>query len=144
VGAVVAAPACAVGRIGPDGPWVGFAPTIDDGYALVIGLPSGGSRAADADAEDLLALALAHFEESLDPPPDELAATLGDIGALVRHVAEGETDPRRRRGLDEAVDAVDDGLAAEVTIARLGRARGDGAEAIARIRRRVSEVLGSG
>ena len=29
--------ACAVGRIGEGGPWVGFAPTMDDRYALVIG-----------------------------------------------------------------------------------------------------------
>lgn len=137
------AAACAVGRIGPDGPWVGFAPTLDDGYALVIGPPSGASVRTDADADDLLGLALAYFEESLDEPPDELAATLGDIGALVRHVAEHERDPARRRLLDEAVDAVDDGLAADVTIARLGRALGDGTEASARIRRRVSEVLGS-
>jgi hypothetical protein len=137
------AAACAVGRIGPDGPWVGFAPTLEDGYALVIGPPSGATVRADADADDLLGLALVYFEESLDEPPDELAATLGDIGALVRHVAEHERDPARRRLLDEAVDAVDDGLAADVTIARLGRALGDGAEASARIRRRVSEVLGS-
>jgi hypothetical protein len=135
--------ACAVGRLGPDGPWVGFAPTLDDGYALVIGPPSGGSVRADADAADLLALALLYFEESLDEPPEELAATLGDIGALVRHVAEHEADPARRRLLAEAVDAVDDGLATDVTLARLGRALGDGAEASARIRRRVSEMLGS-
>ena len=26
--------ACAVGRLGPDGSWVGFAPTLDDAYAF--------------------------------------------------------------------------------------------------------------
>jgi hypothetical protein len=140
---VLPAAACAVGRIGPDGPWVGFAPTLDDGYALVVELPSGATRSAAASTDDLLVLALAYFEEALDPPPDELAATLSDIGALVRHVAERVGDPHRRQRLDEAVDAVDDGLAAEVTIARLGRALGDGPEAGSRIRRRVSEVLGS-
>ncbi|MEA2650686.1 MAG: hypothetical protein QOI85_407 [Chloroflexota bacterium] len=133
--------ACAVGRIGPMGPWVGFAPTIDDRYALVIGGLAGGFRRAPADADDLLALACAYFEEALDEPPEELAATLGDIGSLVRHVAEHENDPGRRRLLAEAVDAVDDGLAADVTIARLGRALGDGVDATARIRGRVSEVL---
>ena len=136
--------ACAVGRIGPSGPWVGFAPTIDDGYALVIGGLSGGFRRAAADADDLLALASAYFEETLDEPPDELAATLGDIGSLVRHVAEHETDPERRRLLGEAVDAVDDGLAVDVTIARLGRALGDGVDATARIRGRVNELLATG
>jgi hypothetical protein len=133
--------ACAVGRIGPDGPWVGFAPTIDDGYALVIGGAAGHGRRAAADAGDLLALASLYFEEALDPAPEELAATLGDIGSVVRHVAEHETDPERRRVLGEAVDAVDDGLAADVTIARLGRALGDGVDAAARIRDRVDRMM---
>ena len=133
--------ACAVGRIGSAGPWVGFAPTVDDGYALVVGGLASGSRRSAADAEDLLALASAYFEETLDQPPDELAATLGDIGSLVRHVAEHETNAARRRLLGEAVDAVDDGLAADVTIARLGRALGDGVDAVARIRGRVDQLL---
>jgi hypothetical protein len=133
--------ACAVGRIGPMGPWVGFAPTIEDRYALVVGGLPGGFRRVRADAADLLALASAYFEETLDEPPEELAATLGDIGSLVRHVAEHESDPGRRRLLGEAVDAVDDGLAADVTIARLGRALGDGVDAAARLRGRVNELL---
>lgn len=134
--------ACAVGRLAPDGPWVGFAPVLDDAYAFVVGELPGGPRQVRADAADLLSLALAYFEETLDPPPDELAATHGDIGALVRHVAEHETDPERRRLLGEAVDAVDDGLAADATIARLTRALGDGADATSRIRRRVSDLIG--
>ncbi|MEO7294504.1 MAG: hypothetical protein ABIZ57_00010 [Candidatus Limnocylindria bacterium] len=135
--------ACAVGRIGPDGPWVGFAPTLDDGYALVVGGTADASRRTPAAGDDLVALATVYFDESLDEPPDDLAATLGDIGALVRHVAEHERDPERRRLLAEAVDAVDDGLAVDVTIARLGRALGDGVDATARIRGRVREVLTS-
>lgn len=132
--------ACAVGRIGPDGPWVGFAPTLDDGYALVVGGIADAVRRAPAAGDDLVALATVYFDETLDEPPDDLAATLGDIGALVRHVAEHEHDPERRRILGEAVDAVDDGLAADVTIARLGRALGDGVDATARIRGRVREM----
>lgn len=132
--------ACAVGRIGPHGPWVGFAPTPEDGYALVVGHPGAKSRSIPAHADDLLALALVYFEESLDEAPDELAATHGDIGALVRHLAEHERDIQRRILLEEAVDAVDDGLAAEVTIARLNRALGGVEEATVRIRRRVSEL----
>ncbi|MGI8999001.1 MAG: hypothetical protein ACR2GO_04775 [Candidatus Limnocylindria bacterium] len=135
--------ACAVGRIGTSGPWVGFAPTLDDGYALVVGGISDGSRRTFADGDDLVALATIYFDETLDEPPDDLAATLGDIGSLVRHVAEHETDPARRRLLSEAVDAVDDGLAADVTIARLGRVLGEGVDATARIRGRVREVLGA-
>ena len=137
------AAACAVGRIGPDGPWVGFAPTLDDGYALVVGGVAEGSRRAAASGDDLVALATVYFDETLAEPPEDLAATLGDIGALVRHVAEHEIDPGRRHLLGEAVDAVDDGLAADVTIARLGRALGDGVDATARIRGRVREVLAS-
>ena len=136
--------ACAVGRIGPDGPWVGFAPTIDDGYALVVGGLRDGPRRVRADGRDLLALATLYFEEALDEPPEELAATLGDIGSLVRHVAEHEMEPDRRRLLGEAVDAVDDGLAADVTIARLGRALGDDVDAAALIRGRVRALSGGG
>jgi hypothetical protein len=115
------APACAVGRISPDGEWVGFAPTLDDGYALVVG-GAAASRRAEAGADLLLALAIAYFEEALDPPPDDLAATHADIGALVRHLAAAEGEPSRRVALQEAVDAIDDGLAADVVIARLGSA----------------------
>jgi hypothetical protein len=136
--------ACAVGRIAPDGPWVGFTPTFDDAYALVVGdLPEGGTRQVAADPEDLLCLVLAYFEESLDPPPDELAATLGDIGLLVRDLAAHEADEGRRRLLEEAIDAVDDGLAEDVTIGRLARALGGEADATSRVRRRVDELLGS-
>ncbi len=133
--------ACAVGRLEPDGPWVGFAPTLDDGYALVIGVDERTGVRSDAGAGELLALAILYFEEALEPPPEELAATLGDIGSLVRHVAEHETDAARRRLLAEAVDAVDDGLAADVTITRIGRALGEGRDATAMIRGRVGELL---
>jgi hypothetical protein len=114
--------ACAIGRVSPDGPW-------------------GGSRQLAATPDDLLALALAYFEESLDPPPDELAATHGDIGSLVRHLAEHEPTEGRRRLLDEAVDAVDDGLAADVTIGRLTRLLGEEADASSRIRLRVDSLI---
>ena len=137
------AAACAVGRVGVDGPWVGFAPTLDDGYAIVTGMLPGPSARAAATRDELLALALVYFEEALEAPPEDLAATHGDIGALVRHVAEHEADPGRRGLVADVVDAVDDGLAADVTSARLRRALGDGPEAIARIRRRVEELLGS-
>lgn len=133
--------ACAVGRIAADGPWVGFAPTLDDAYALIVGDLPGGPRQVETDTRDLLSLVLAYFEESLDPPPDDLAATHGDVGGLVRHVAEREADPARRRLLDEAVDAVDDGLAADVTIARIALALGDGMQAAARLRLRVAELV---
>ena len=85
--------ACAVGRLGPSGPWVGFAPTLDDGYALVVGADEGDAAAAPADPDDLVALAIAYFAEELPEPPEAFAATHGDIGALVRHVAEARPMP---------------------------------------------------
>lgn len=135
---------CAVGRLRPDGPWVGFAPTLDDGYALVV-TSDGATVRAPAAPHELLALATLYFDEDLESPPEDVAATLGDIGALVRHVAEHTTDPERHRLLAEAVDAVDDGLAADVTIARLGRAMGAaGGDATTLIRRRAGVLLAEG
>jgi len=134
--------ACAVGRLGALGdPWVGFAPTLDDGYALVVGGSAEGSRTLTADPDDLLSLAIVYFEDELDEPPEELAATHADIGSLVRHVAELEPDEDRRRLLNEAVDAVDDGLAADTVVGRLSQCLGGGEDAAARIRRRAAEAF---
>ena len=139
--------ACAIGRIGPAGPWVGFAPTLDDGYALTVGGAnaaggSGGPSRVPADSSDLIALAILYFEDAFAEPPEELAATLGDIGAVVRHAAERITDAASRRAFDEAVDAIDDGLAADVVLDRLARAFGDGGDAAAHLRRRVGALTG--
>ena len=87
--------------------------------------------------EDLTALALAYFEDLHPEPPEELAATLGDIAGIVRHAAERISDPERRRAYDEAVDAIDDGLAADVMVDRLARAFGDGGDVVAHLRRRI-------
>lgn len=137
-------PACAVGRLDPDGPWIGFAPSLDDGYALTVGSSgeSGGTRRIAAEPHDLIALAILYFEDALDEPPEELAATLGDIGAVVRHAAERIIDAPSRRAFDEAVDAIDDGLAADVVLDRLARAFGDGADASAHVRRRIAAAVG--
>lgn len=142
--------ACAVGRLDPDGPWIGFAPSLDDGYVLTVGGAgaSGGAgkdraaRRVPAEPRDLIALAILYFEDALADPPEELAATLGDIGAVVRHAAERVSDPPTRRAFDEAVDAIDDGLAADVVLDRLARALGEGADAGEHLRRRVGEATG--
>lgn len=118
--------ATAVGRIGPDGPWVGFAPTDRDRYALVVG-SEGVVRTEEAGADLLVALAIAYFEDALHPPPDELAATHGDVATLVRHLVAVEADAPRRSALAEAVDAIDDGLAADVVVRRLTAALSDDA-----------------
>jgi hypothetical protein len=133
--------ACAVGHLDGDGPWVGFAPILDDAYAFVVAGSDGRSRSAPAEADDLLALAIAYFQDDLAEPPEELAATHGDIGALVRHLAEVESDPTRRRLLAEAVDAVDDGLAADVVVGRLGRCLSGDEDSVARLTRRSTELL---
>lgn len=139
----VSTPACAVGRLGDDGPWVGFAPSLDDAYAMVIGGTVAASRRSPADSDDLLSLAIAYFEDALAAPPEELAATHGDIGSLVRHVAELEHDAVRRRLLNEAVDAVDDGLATDVVVGRLNRCLAEGEEPIARLTRRAAGIIAS-
>ena len=136
-------PACAIGRLEPDGPWIGVAPTVDDGYALTLGSSEDGARLA-AGPDDLAALALAWFEESLDEPPEALAATLGDVAAIVRHAAERVTDPAAHRAFDLAVDAIDDGLAADVVIDRLARALGDGVDAVEHLRRRTEGLRPGG
>jgi hypothetical protein len=137
----VTAVACAVGRLGPGGPWIGFAPTLDDGYALVVGTDEGAAASAPAAPDDLVALAIAYFADELGEPPEALAATHGDIGALVRHLAGGALDADRARDLNEAVDAVDDGLAADVVVGRLSRCLTSDEEPVVRLGRRAAELL---
>ncbi|HET8776324.1 MAG TPA: hypothetical protein VFN76_01570 [Candidatus Limnocylindria bacterium] len=133
--------ACAVGRLGPDGPWLGFAPAIQDGYELVVGGGSTPSRHA-ADADDLLCLAIAYFEDELDAPPEDLAATHADIGSVVRHVLEHEAKAERRRLLGEAVDAIDDGLPADAVVGRLRLCLVGAEDPVARLTRRATEGSG--
>lgn len=132
-------PACVVGRLDPGGPWIGFAPTLDDGYALTVTAEGRSDRLA-AEPVDLIALAILYFEEAAESPPEEMAATHGDIGAIVRH-ASGRVGPEARPATAEAVDAIDDGLAADVVIGRLQRVLGDEVDAIAHLRRRVAGLV---
>ena len=113
--------ACAIGRIRTGGPWIGFL-VGEAGYRLVVG-DSRGQRTQEADVDLLLALAIGYFEEAFPEPPPELEATHGDLSELVRHVASRERDALRRRLLDEAVDAIDDGLAGDAVANRLSAAR---------------------
>jgi hypothetical protein len=113
--------ACAVGRTKEAGPWLGFQLT-DAGYRFVVGTEKG-MRSAEADADLLLVLAIAYFEEALADPPPEVEATHADVSGMVRHVAALEQDPVRRLLLGEAVDAIDDGLGADAVASRLNAAR---------------------
>jgi len=132
-------PACAVGRLDPGGPWIGFAPTLDDGYALTL-RAGGRTHRLPAGPIDLVALAVLYFEDAVEAPPEELAATHGDIGAIVRHAADRVSEAEQQRVFEEAVDAIDDGLAADVVIGRLQRALGDEVDAIAHLRRRMASL----
>jgi hypothetical protein len=130
-----------VGRIGDDGPWIGFVPILDDGYAVAIGVEESPLAVGErAPADDLLSLAIAYFADELGEPPEALAATHADLGALVRAVAANEPPGQRRAALEEAVDAIDDGLAADVVVGRLSRCLEGGEDPVARLRRRANEL----
>lgn len=129
--------ACLVGRLGDDGPWLGFVPSLDDGY-LLVSTDGSATHRTPAAPDDLLCLAVAYFEDALGPPPEQLAATHGDIGALVRHVAE-RAAPERRTRLSEAIDAIDDGLAGDAVIAALTRCLEPGPDPLERLARRALE-----
>ena len=73
---------CAIGRLEPDGPWVGFV-RGDAGYRLAVGA-GGAPLTGDADADLLLALAIVYFENVLEDPPPSIEATHADVSDLVR------------------------------------------------------------
>ena len=101
----------------------------------------GAAASAPATSDELVALAIAYFADELPGPPEELAATHGDIAGLIRHLAteEGEMEPARL--LAEAVDAIDDGLAADVVVGRLSRCLSSDEEPETRLRRRAADLL---
>lgn len=133
--------ASAVGRLGGEGPWVGFAPRPDGGHWLAIGF-AGGELTLEADTDLLLCLAVAYFAEGLEEPPDDLAATHADVAGLVRRLAATERNPGRRAALESAVDGIDDGLGPDVVIARLTSAIAgpEAGDPVAHVRDRVANV----
>ncbi len=130
-------PPCAVGRLDPDGPWIGFAPTLDDGYALTIG--SAGARVGEQRTRSTCwpspsstsRTPVTRRPRSLRPP----TATSVPSCAMPRSAID---DVAQRQAADESVDAIDDGLAADVVIERLERAVGDGVDAVDHLRHRVA------
>ena len=111
----------AIGRLGADGPWIGFGYRADVPH-LVVGA-ADGMRDAPAEPDLLLALAIAHFAEAFDEAPPDIEATQSDLSGLVRHLMGTETEPGRRALLGEAIDAIDDGLAGDAVAERLAAAR---------------------
>jgi hypothetical protein len=136
---------CAIGRLGVDGPWVGFV-RADGSYRLAVGGDAGAIHTVTADDGLLLALAIAYFEDDLDDPPPDMEATHADLSDLVRSVAARATEPDARRLLAEAVDAIDDGLAADEVIGRLvaawRRTAKEQADPIDLLRERVAAAAG--
>lgn len=146
--------ACAIGRLPEGGPWVGFRADADDGarpgsagYRLVFGA-NGGTLPSQASGplqrSELLNAAIAHFEEALDDAPPELEATHADLAGLVRWLCATERDPERAASLAEAVDAIDDGLAGEVVVARLRAASPAGisrADAVRELTERYRQLV---
>jgi hypothetical protein len=118
----------AIGRLAPDGPWIGFG-FRGDAPRIVVG-SGDGIRDAAADADLTLALAIAHFAEAFDEAPPDLEATQSDLSVLVRHLMGAEADAGRRALLSEALDAIDDGLAGDAVAGRLAAARPPGADGI--------------
>lgn len=116
-------PPSALGRLEPNGPWIGFV-VETDGPRLAVGLPDGRLRTSVASLDELLAAAIAYFAELLpDQPPQELEATHADMAELVRALVAREPDTARRKALSEALDAIDDGLAGDAVVQRLLAAR---------------------
>jgi hypothetical protein len=110
---------CAIGRIDEDGAWVGLN-ADPGGYRLAFGRPEASVEVVDGSTVELLAVAVAYFEDALDDPPPDLDATHGDIAQLCRWLREREPAGEVANLLGEAIDAIDDGLAVDVTVSRLG------------------------
>jgi hypothetical protein len=111
----------AIGRWRPNGPWIGFL-AGPDSYRLCVGTDDR-LLSEEADADILLSLAIAYFEEALEAPPPDLEAMHDDLSGLVRFVAAHERDVVARVRLEAATDAIDDGLAGDAVARRLAACR---------------------
>lgn len=118
----------AVGRLEADrgSPWVGLARAAGR-FELAFGVPDGTVHVVrDTPRRELLALAIAYVGETLTDPPPELEATHADLAALVGWLRDTASGPAASELLRQALDGIDDGLAADVVIARLVAAAEDG------------------
>jgi hypothetical protein len=139
-------PVHAIGRLGPEGPWIGFARRAG-GHHLVFGR-SDGSLGTDPTTDPgerragLVAAAVSFYLATLSDPPAELETTQADIAALVSELAAGDVDDAT--AWREALDAIDDGLPAEAVALRLQRLLPTGADAltILRVRARLGAAAG--
>jgi hypothetical protein len=128
-------PVRAIGRLDPDGTWVGIEPAVD-GYRLVFGRADRPAlRDPTTDPFErragLVAAAIAFFLASLADPPAELEATQADLAHLVGSLS-GDTR--------EALDAIDDGLSGEAVAIWLQRLLPTGADATRILRDRYARL----
>ncbi len=119
----------AVGSLtAPAAGWVGFAGGAG-GFRMVCADDEAGagvrpsSSEGDARTDELLLVAIAYFEEALEPPPVAWEATQADLAGLLGWLVSVEMDAGRRLALARAVDAIDDGLAGDAVAGRLAEAR---------------------
>jgi hypothetical protein len=130
-----------VGRLPRRHEWLGLRPS-GAGYLMVVGRGDLVLGEVPAEPDDVLLASIAYFEDALEPPPSRIEATQADIAAAVRWVAAAERSAGRHRRLEEAIDAIDDGLAADEVSGRL-RAAVDPMTAdgpMARLRARLAAV----
>lgn len=132
-----------VGLLSAGGPWFGYR-YIPDGPHLAF-LEAGGSvRVPASEPEDrrreLLAVAIAYFEEASGAVPPDLEATHADVAEAVRWLVAREEDAGRREALLRAVDALDDGLGSEAVTGLLREALGDRGDCLALIASRYRRV----
>jgi hypothetical protein len=135
----------AIGRLGSDGPWVGFT-RAPDGHRLVFGGATGSVRVDGTDEpsrrrDGLVAAAIAFFLSSLPDPPAELEATQADIALLVRSLpAVPSDDPGLLAQAREALDAIDDGLPGDAVALHLGRLLPPGSDALEILQARAADL----
>jgi hypothetical protein len=112
-----------IGRPSPSGPWLGVARDADGAFVLAFVEPDLERwSSVPASRLDLMLAVLGYFSEPAESPPADLEATQADVAELSRWLADSEPDPERRQLLEEAVDAIDDGLAGEAVAGALMRA----------------------
>ena len=138
------APARAVGRLTPDGPWVGFV-FVQDGHRLVFGLDDG-TTLLDSTADPiirragLVAAAIAYVLASLAPAPPDREATQADLAGLIASLA-ARMEGAERGAAQEALDAIDDGIQPDSVAIRLQQLLPAGVDAVEFLKDRWARLL---
>jgi hypothetical protein len=134
-------PVRAFGRLGPEGPWVGFEST-PAGYRLVVGRTDGAilsdrDLGPEGTRDALVAGAIGFYLSTLDDPPVELEATQADLGTLIRSLIQADPEGAWAHEAEEALDSIDDGLPGDAVALRLQRLLPAGTDPFELLRRRA-------